>query len=86
MDPTTSDSESESGTILAPPWSILFLNFNTLACRRLIGREFTPRELPSLIEAIPAGKGYTTRRFLGDDAQVFIDVLDEVYSTFRRIR
>jgi len=83
MDPAT--SESESGTSLAPPCSIFFLNIGTPVYRRLIGREFAPQELPSLIETAFTSKGYTTRRFLGDDAQTFIDVLDEVSSTFRQI-
>ena len=37
-------------------------------------------ELPTLIEAVLSGKddGDTVRRLLRDDAQTFIDVIDEV--------
>ena len=43
---------------------------------------FDPRELPSLIEVILSNQdeGDTIRRLLGDDAQAFIDVIDEACS------
>ena len=60
------------------------LNSNTPACRRLVGRVFAPRELPSLIEAAFLSKDEcdTIRGLLGADAQSFIDVIDEARSTF----
>jgi hypothetical protein len=60
--------------------SFSFLNFNTPACKRLIRRAFTLRELPSLIGAILSSKDEndTVRCLHGDDAQAFIDVIDEV--------
>ena len=47
-------------------------------------RAFTLRELPSLVEAIFSGKDESgiVRCLHGDDAQLFIDVIDEVRSTF----
>ena len=62
------------------PGSIFILNSNTSACARLIRRTFDPHELPTLIEAVLSGKddGDTVRRLLRDDAQTFIDVIDEV--------
>lgn len=49
----------------------------------MIRRAFTLHELPSLVEAIFSSKGEAdaTRRLQGDDAQVFIDVIDEACST-----
>lgn len=51
-------------------------NFNAVACKRLIGREFTLDELPSLIEAIPSGDEIIRGLPVGD-AQAFIDVIEE---------
>jgi len=47
----------------------------------LIRREFAPQELFSLIEVIIGSKdaGDTIHRLPEDDAQTFIDVIDEVY-------
>jgi len=61
-----------------------FLNPNTLACERLISRVFPPHELPSLIEEIFSSKDAddTIGRLHGDDAQAFVDVIDEARSTF----
>ena len=84
---TATASVSESGTSL-PDLARgicrpLFLNFDTLACGRLIRRAFALHELPSLIEAIFSSKdeGNTIRCLTGDDAQTFVDVIDEVRST-----
>ena len=59
---------------------------NITACERLIKREFAPHELPSLIEAILSSndEGEMIRCLPGDDAQTFIDVIDEARSTFSR--
>lgn len=63
-----------------------FLNLNIPACGRLIRRAFTPHELPSLVEAIflNEDEGDTIRSLLGDDAQAFIDVIDEACSVSAR--
>ena len=57
--------------------------YHTQACQRLIRGAFVPRELPTLIEAILSSQdeGYMVRSFCRDDAQIFIDVIDEVRST-----
>jgi len=56
------------------------------ACGRLVRREFTPHELPSLIEAILSSNDddEKIRCLPGDDAQTFVDVIDEARSTFTR--
>ena len=61
-------------------------NFNPPACRRLIRRGFAPHELSSLIEAIFSNEdeGGVIRRLLSDNAQTFIDVMDEVRLTYAR--
>ena len=53
------------------------------ACERLLKRAFAPDELPSLIEAIFSNEDECSaiRSLLGNDAQTFIDVMDEVRST-----
>ena len=58
---------------------LFFLNSDAPACRRLIERVFAPGELPSLIEAAFSSKDETDmiRRLRGNDAQTFIDVIDE---------
>lgn len=50
------------------------------ACGRLIKRQFIPHELPALIEAIFSSKGErdSIDGLLREDAQSFIDVVDEV--------
>ena len=50
---------------------------------RLIRREFSPDELPSMIETIFVRSDVSDEvRCLGEgDAQAFIDVIDEVRST-----
>ena len=58
------------------PDTLLFLNFNASVCGRLVRRAFTPHELPSLIEATK-DEGDAISRLLGDEAQTFIDVIDE---------
>jgi hypothetical protein len=65
------------------PDSFPFLNFDTPACRRLIRHAFAPHELPSLVEAIFSSKDESSIVLClhGDDAQLFIDVIDEVRST-----
>jgi len=64
--------------IVYPP-----LDFNTPACQRLIKRAFTLLELPSLIETVFSSTGADDmiRRLCVDDAQTFVDVMDEVRST-----
>jgi len=54
------------------------------ACRRLVEHAFALHELPSLIEAIFLDKNESRmiESLLGDDAQTFIDVIDEVCPTF----
>jgi hypothetical protein len=67
-------------------WSLI--HYSTLdaivACRRLVRREFTPHQLPSLIEVIfSSGDGGEIACTLpGDDAQTFIDVIYEARSAF----
>jgi len=65
-----------------------FLNPNAPACERLIRRAFALHELPSLIEAISSGEDEsdTIRCLRGDDAQTFIDVIDEARSTLPSTR
>ena len=60
----------------------LLLNFNTPACWRLSKRAFTPDELLPLIETIfsSTDEGDLVRCLRGDDAQTFIDVIDEARS------
>jgi len=86
-------SVSENCAYSAPPCRpyaehqlLRFLNFDVLAYGRLIKRAFTPHELPSLIEATLSSEdeGDAIRRLLGDDAQAFIDVIDEVRSIYDR--
>ena len=91
-------SVPESGTSLTPPLLTLLgtltalrylpPNSNTPACRRLIIRAFAPHELPSLAEAIFSSKDEANiiRGLRRDDAQTFVDVLDEVCSTLTRHR
>lgn len=52
---------------------------NTPAFERLISRKFVPHELPALIEQflMCADVGVATRRLPKDNAQTFIDVIDE---------
>lgn len=88
---TSITSVSDSGTSLDLPSSILdgelnvppltpLSKLNTTACGRLLRRAFDPPELPSLIEEIFSSKdgGNTIRCLHGDDAQTFVDVIDEV--------
>jgi hypothetical protein len=55
------------------------LNVNTPACGCLIRRAFTLDEIPSLIETIFSSEDESDaiRSLLGDDAQAFVDVIDE---------
>jgi len=63
-----------------------FSTSNIAACGHLVRREFTTHELPSLIEAILSSndEGEKVRCLPGDDAQTFVDVIDEACSTFSR--
>lgn len=92
---TTTMSVAKNGTSSAPSHrcstqqglssnSFFFFNFNTPVCQRLIEHLFTPDDLPSMIEAVfsSTDEGDTIRRLYGDDAQTFIDVVDEVHSAF----
>ena len=76
------------GTLIAPPNSFFHLNSNRSAFGLLIGRAFDPRELPLLVEAIFSNKDErdTIRRLRGDDAQIFIDLMDEARSAFAHHR
>ena len=61
------------------------LNFNTPAFGFLIKRAFGPPELPFLIDAIFSSRDESDiiRRIRsGDDAQTFIDVINEARSVF----
>jgi len=82
---------------LSPTFTILYgipippdpssFNPNTSACGRLIRREFAPHELSSLIEVILTSKDASEmiRCLSADDVQTFVDVIDEVCSTFAHI-
>jgi len=61
----------------------LFLTFNALAFKRLIGRTFIQRELSPLIEAIFLNKDENDMvgSLCGDEVQTFVDVIDEVRFT-----
>lgn len=81
---------SESGTFLplsSQTWHRVLIaphfSASIPVCGRLIRRAFALHELPSLIEAIFASKDEVDaiRCLFGDDAQTFIDVVDEVRST-----
>ena len=76
---------------ISPPPSILYgilivpqfigVNSNTPACGFLIGRVFSLGELPFLIDTIFSSEDWgdvVHRIHSGDDAQTFIDVIDEV--------
>jgi hypothetical protein len=84
-------SVSESGTHSTPPFLscvdtdcplILLFQFQPLACGRLITRAFALHELPSLVEATFSSNdaGDTIRSLVGEDAQTFVDVIDEARS------
>jgi len=64
------------------PDSSNFVNVGTSACKRLIGRAFSPQEVTSLIEAIFMSEDEVkmVRDLREDDAQTFIDVIHEVCS------
>jgi hypothetical protein len=52
-------------------------------CGRLIRRAFAPHEFPSLVEALFSSNdaGDRIRSLLGDDAQTFVDVINEARPT-----
>ena len=54
---------------------------NTPACERLVRRRFDQQELPSLIDAVLSSNngGETIRSLSTGDAQMLIDVVDEVH-------
>jgi len=72
-------------TLIAPQF--LLVDLNTPACRRVIRRTFATHELPSLIEAIFSSKDENNmiRCLLRDDAQTFIDVMNEVRPAFSHL-
>ena len=83
----------DSGTPSVPPspiWYLqnadcpYFLNLNTPACGRLIRHAFAPHDLPSLIETISSSKDESdaVHSLQGDDAQIFVDVMNEARYTF----
>ena len=63
-------------------------DFNTPAFERLIRREFTSDELPSLLEETFAYKDVddTIRRLPRDAAQTLVDVMDEARCPSTRYR
>jgi hypothetical protein len=73
------------GTLIVPR---SFLDFNASACERLIRRAFTLDELPPLIEAVVSSENEddAIRCLLRDDAQTFVDVIDEARSASVRRR
>ena len=84
---------SEDGMSLAPPLPILYgilivpkfnllSQFNPPAVGLLIKGEFSQRELPLLVEAIFSSKDERDiiRCLRGDDAQAFINIIDEACS------
>ena len=85
-------SAAESGTSLPPPSFVFramvivsglsfFLKFDIPALQRLIKRAFALHELPSLVETVFLSADTDTIRCLSvDDAQAFIDAIDEVHS------
>ena len=91
-DSATTPVLSESGTYLAHLRQscteyLSFPNssfFDSPAFGLLIRRAFNPYELPLLVEAVFSAKD--EREIIhylnGDDAQTFVDVIDEVHSTF----
>ena len=82
---TTPTSGSGTSSVLPFPiphgvlLTFYFLNFNVPACGRLVRRAFALHELPSLIEMIFSSQDEsdTIRRLLGDDAQAFVDLMDQ---------
>ena len=65
---------------------IPFLNRTILACRILIRRAFTPNERSSLIEAILSSEDEeeAIRNLSLEDAQTFVDTINEARCTFHR--
>jgi len=65
-----------------------YLLSQLLGCGRVAKRAFALHELPSLIEVIFSSEdeGSMIRRLLGDDAQAFVDVIDEVWFIFSHCR
>ena len=59
-----------------------FLNYNAPACERLVRRRFNQQEFPSLIDAVLSSNsgGEMIRSLSTGDAQMLIDVMDEVHS------
>ena len=85
---TAMTSASKSGrSVIDLVWNVdcnpFFRDPKNPALGRLIKQEFVPDELPSLIEAVFACKdvGDTIRCLPRDDAQTFIDVIDEARHT-----
>ena len=62
----------------------ILLNFDPLAFGLLIRRAFDPCELPLLVEAVFSSKNEREiiRSLSGDNAQTFVDVIDEARCTF----
>lgn len=88
-------SVSGIGTSSVPPSPTLYrshiapaFNSNAPAHGRPVRCAFAPHELPSLVEVIflSQDEGRAIRRLLGDDAQAFVDVMDEARSTSARHR
>ena len=61
----------------------MFLDFDNSACKRLISRPHSPQQVVELLEKIFTSKDEvrTIGYLRGEEAQAFIDVLDEVRST-----
>ena len=62
--------------------SIPLPNYNATACGCLARRRLDKQELLSLIDAAPSnkGRGEMVRSLSAGDAQMLIDVMDEVHS------
>lgn len=67
-------------SVYPTPDSSIIVDLDAPACRRLISHAFSPHEIIPLVEAVFTSQdevkmiGYLR----GDDAQTFIDVIDEV--------
>lgn len=64
-----------------------FLNFNALACSRLVKRAFALHEFPFLVDTISSNKdeGDRVGSLHRDDAQDLVDVMDEARPAFAHV-
>jgi len=70
-------------SVFPTPNSSVFLDFENSACKRLISRAYSQQETIELLEKIFTSKDEvkTIGYLRGEEAQAFINVLDEVRST-----